>query len=53
MARRSSLVRSSGDAIGGVNFGGSVITAYENESGMPIGTVVAACDEIRVAAAIE
>ena len=31
----------------------SFIPAYENESGMPIGTVVAACDEIRVAAAIE
>ena len=28
----------------------SFIPAYENESGMPIGTVVAACDEIRVAA---
>ena len=26
----------------------SFIPAYENESGMPIGTVVAACDEIRV-----
>lgn len=32
----------------------SFIPAYENESGMPIGTVVAACDEIRVQpAAIE
>ena len=28
----------------------SFIPAYENESGMPIGTVVAACDEIRVVA---
>jgi hypothetical protein len=28
----------------------SFIPAYEEESGMPIGTVVAACDEIRVAA---
>ena len=26
----------------------SFISAYENESGNPIGTVVAACDEIRV-----
>ncbi len=26
----------------------SFISAYENESGMPIGTVVAMCDEIRV-----
>lgn len=26
----------------------SFIPAYENESGMPIGTVVAACEEIRV-----
>ena len=29
----------------------SFIPAYENESGMPIGTVVAQCDEIRVTAA--
>jgi len=29
----------------------SFIPAYENESGNPIGTAVAACDEIRVAAA--
>ena len=29
----------------------SFISAYEDESGMPIGTVVAQCDEIRVAAA--
>jgi hypothetical protein len=26
------------------------VSAYDNESGMPIGTVVAVCDEIRVAA---
>jgi len=29
----------------------SFIPAYENESGMPIGTVVAMCDEIRVGSA--
>jgi hypothetical protein len=29
----------------------SFIPAYENESGNPVGTVVAMCDEIRVAAA--
>lgn len=29
----------------------SFIPAFENESGMPVGTVVAVCDEIRVAAA--
>ena len=29
----------------------SFVPAYENESGMPIGTVVAICDEIRVTAA--
>jgi hypothetical protein len=31
----------------------SFIPAYENESGTPIGTVVAACDEIRVEPAEE
>ena len=31
----------------------SFVAAYENESGMPIGTVVAVCDEIRVGAATE
>jgi hypothetical protein len=30
----------------------SFIPAYENESGNPVGTVVAQCDEIRVAAAV-
>ena len=30
----------------------SFIPAYEDESGMPIGTAVALCDEIRVAAAV-
>lgn len=29
----------------------SFIPAFENESGMPVGTVVAVCDETRVAAA--
>jgi hypothetical protein len=29
----------------------SFVAAYENESGNPVGTVVAACDEIRVVAA--
>lgn len=30
----------------------SFISAYENESGNPVGTVVAQCDEIRVTAAV-
>lgn len=30
----------------------SFIPAYENESGNPIGTVVAQCDEIRIAAEV-
>ena len=30
----------------------SFISAYENESGNPVGTVVAACDEIRVTPAV-
>ncbi len=30
----------------------SFIPAFENESGMPLGTVVAVCDEIRVAPAV-